>query len=482
MPSTIRTILVVDNNSALTSFFNDVLTNHGYSVRIASTGMEALASVREDVPDLAIVDRVMPEMDGDELCRLLRSDERTRSMFLVVVSAIAVEDPAPPEGCRLDAYLAKAPFGELKDTILEVIADLAAGNAQKYAGRLLGADSLHERQITSELLESKRHLEAFLEATPNGVIELNRDNIVVRANRRAKELVGIDDGPLVSRDLTSVLSAAVPPERLREVLNGAETEFRSLGMDGPISLNGRYLVLSIRAIESPQSPATLVLVRDVTELHESRLQVERLLDEKQQLLREVQHRVKNSLTLISSLLGLAAGRTESTEAREALAESNSRVRSVLRMHETLNQAGHYQTIDVIEFLRVLCSDAQSLYPSSDCRLTCRFPAEAIGLPVRTALPLGLMLNELVTNAFKYAVPEDSEERTEISVQLEHDGDSLCIQVSDNGPGLPEGTPGGPHDGLGLQIVAAQAEQIGATFTADTEKSGAVLLIRLPVPG
>ena len=478
----IHTILIVDNNPALVAYLGEFLTGRGYQVLTASTGLKALNLIRKRVPDLAIVDRIMPELDGDELCRLIRSDERSRSMFLIMLSAIAVEDPIPPAGMLVDAYLAKAPLRELRNTIPRVISDLEAGNTAKYTDSVVGVDSLYRREITVELLESKRHLEAFLETTPNGVIELNAEHIIVRANERARELLGATDSQLLSRDFHSLLAGVVPEQTLNTFTSRDAAEYRRIGEDNPVTLNDRFLIFTSRIVKTPLSPSLLVIIEDVSHLHSSYQRVQQLLEEKQQLLREVQHRIKNNLASISSMLNLAAGRAESDEAREALQASDTQVKTVLRLHETLNSGGEYRNVEITGFLRSLCGETQSLYPSHHYHLSCQIPDEQIVVPVGTALPLGLMVNELITNAFKHSSVAERETTAEVEVQMDRPDDShVRIQVSDNGPGLPGGSLETTTKGLGLQIVAAQAEQLDAQLSAYNDETGTCFEILIAEP-
>ncbi len=479
----IRSILVVDNNPALVAFLEEILTNENYHVRTASTGTQALRLIEEHIPDLAIIDRIMPEIDGDELCRILRSDAHTRSIFLVMLSAIAAEDPERPAGMLVDAYLAKLPFRELKAAMLEIISDFAAGNLSKYADRVIGIDTLNRREITAELLESRKHLEAFFETTPNGVVELNPEHIIIRANSLAAQMLGVEDGRLVSRDFLSIFAGVVSERTLRTFISSAGTDQRRLGETEPVMMNDRALTLTARPVHSRLGPSVLVMIEDVSRLQASHLETQQLLEENQRLLREVQHRIKNNLSTISSMLYLAASRTESAEAREVLSASESKVRTVLRVHETLNATGQYEHVEFTGFLRTLCSDTQSLYSSSRHHISSRIPDERILLPAGTASPLGLMVNELITNACKHAIPVDHEAVAEAHVQLDRPSETqLRIQVSDNGPGLPGGTLENTSMGLGLQILAAQAEQIGAQLHAHSSDAGTRFEILLPYQG
>ena len=217
-------------------------------------------------------------------------------------------------------------------------------------------------------------------------------------------------------------------------------------------------------------------VRDISERMQAIAERESLLAQKDMLLREVNHRVTNSLQLISSLLRLQSV-SQSPEVRRLLEETRARVQTVAQVHARLSQTGQFATVEIGTYLRELCADlARSLGQSCDTRL--RLAVEAA--PVRTdvAVSLGLIVNELVTNAFKYAYRAGS--TGPVHVRFARCGDVYRLVVRDQGRGLPPGFKMGDAAGLGMRIVSSLVERLGAMLEIDAEGPGATFNIAIPI--
>lgn len=463
----INNILVVDNNPVTTTFIREVLEQAGYSVRTEASGTAALAAVEREKPDLAFIDRVMPQIDGDELCRVLRSRNDTKEIPLVILSAIAAEDADTPVHQYVNAYLAKAPFPQLKRTLLKVVADLEQDRDSEYRDRIIGHEQLHEREITTELLDSRKHLHAFIAASPNGVLELDGEGRIIFANLQAHRFFDLPENRLVTRHFSRLFESPNIRATLDSAITHAIEEPQRLGDDGSIQVGERTLLVSLSPVYREHPVSIMALLQDITALHESQQKIQALLEEKELLLREVQHRVKNNLNSISGMLQLAAAATSSPDAQKALSESDTRVRSVMRIYDTLVETGEHRDIDLSAFLRKLCHEMTLLFVDDRIRTFCNVDDEEIRVPVGTAIPIGLIVNELVTNASKYAFVGQDEGKVTISFGRDGNG-GLLLSVSDDGVGLPEDVAYGSKAGLGLQLVHAQAQQVNAEMTIDRE--------------
>ena len=197
--------------------------------------------------------------------------------------------------------------------------------------------------------------------------------------------------------------------------------------------------------------------------------------ERQELLsREMSHRVKNSLAVVAGFLGLQARGSDNAEVKAALADARARVDAVAQVHDQLWRQPSLEAIDVAGFLDALCDRLQESAPHHT--LVCR--AQPVSLPADLAIPLGLFVNELVTNAIKYAYPEGG---GEIRVTI-HDGqaDGLLLAVCDDGVGLPEGfDPGAPRRAsLGMRIVNSLARQLGGPLEVARDRPGAHFSLRI----
>ena len=188
--------------------------------------------------------------------------------------------------------------------------------------------------------------------------------------------------------------------------------------------------------------------------------VEDLLEEKELVLREVHHRIKNDMAIIQSLLSLQSGSLESGEAVTALEEAKSRIGIMREIYETLYQGSTYGTVAVFEYLNRLLDNI--IRSHGDGRVTLERSIEAGEIAVRLAFPLGIIVNELVTNGFKYAFPGKASGSIKVSV-VRGGSSTLEITVSDDGVGMDPGGGEGAF-GFGLRLVKTLAERHGGSFS------------------
>lgn len=198
-------------------------------------------------------------------------------------------------------------------------------------------------------------------------------------------------------------------------------------------------------------------------------------DFQQLLMRELSHRVKNSLSLVSALLHLQA-RNIAGEARSALEDASSRVHAVATVHDQLWRQADAREIDLEPFLTNLAAALAEGAP----RHRTTVDVEAATVSADLAVPVGLLVNELVTNAYKYAYPEGSE--GEVRILGKRDGDArYCIEVADSGRGLPAGfdiNRSGPS--LGMRVISSLAKQLDAEMTVGSAEPGARFVIEFPL--
>ena len=182
------------------------------------------------------------------------------------------------------------------------------------------------------------------------------------------------------------------------------------------------------------------------------------LEEKDSLLKEVHHRVKNNLQLINSLLNLQAARIEDPAVAELFTESRNRIRSMALVHENLYRAGSFARIAMADHIKTLCTHLQHAYGSSACSIDIKTEIEDVALDLDRAVTLGLILNELVSNALKHAFRCQETGRIEVSLRRAA-SQRLVLVVVDDGNGLPDGWQS--SDTLGMQLVRDLSEQLNA---------------------
>lgn len=200
-------------------------------------------------------------------------------------------------------------------------------------------------------------------------------------------------------------------------------------------------------------------------------------EERQRLLtQEVSHRVKNSLALVASLLGLQSRSTKSEEARGALEDAHARVQTIAQIHDRLWRQYDAKSVDVCGFLNDLC---RKLHETS-VEHQLEFHGTSVSISTDRAISLGLLLNELVTNAFKYAYPEGGGGPIWVRLARPND-DTLTLDVADRGIGLPEGFDlSRPSRSLGTRLIVNTVRQLDATIEATPNDPGACFTVTMPV--
>lgn len=212
---------------------------------------------------------------------------------------------------------------------------------------------------------------------------------------------------------------------------------------------------------SLKAPQFSIILRDVTEraLSEERLRAS--IREKEVLLKEVHHRVKNSLQVVSSLLGLQARLISDCGAKKQFEDSQHRIQSMALLHETLYRSNSLDKLDFSEYLRRLTEQIFRSHRTSQ-RVRLHIDLEQVPLHMDVAVPCGLIVTELISNALKYAFP--CARQGEVRLELHRiDRDGAVLTVADNGVGLPPDVDWVNARTLGLRLVRALAQQLRATI-------------------
>lgn len=219
-------------------------------------------------------------------------------------------------------------------------------------------------------------------------------------------------------------------------------------------------------VELSNEPCMLGMLYDITERKRTEQQVLSSLTEKEMLLKEIHHRVKNNLQVISSLLNLQTDYVKDEHDLALFRESQNRVKSMALIHEKLYHSNTLSRIDFDMYMRDLTAQLFRTYNVRDVSLDIEVEPSSFG--VDTAIPCGLIINELVSNALKYAFPDGRTGRVRVSLQ--HTGEDLYIlSVSDDGVGFPPGLDYRNTKSLGLQLVMTLTTQLGAEIALTREQ-------------
>lgn len=259
-----NTVLVVDDNRLMLEFMGRVLNGKGYRVTTAADGFEALDHLTAMVPDIIFVDLIMPKIQGDTLCRIIRKMPHLDNSFIVVVSAAAAEMETPYDALGANACIAKGAFSTMARNIEKVLEEAALENMSrpKPPPAVLGLDGLHPRQMTKELLARNRHLAAILENISDGILELFSGRVAY-ANAAARFLLAVSVEKLIGASLVTLFAPA-DQAKITCLLNIEDITGALTTEADTVSLGRRSVVVRKLTVPS-DADAVVLLLTDVTE-------------------------------------------------------------------------------------------------------------------------------------------------------------------------------------------------------------------------
>jgi PAS domain S-box-containing protein len=334
-------------------------------------------------------------------------------------------------------------------------------------GKLVTVNQLYiditERKLTEEKLRILGH--AF-ESTTEMISITNLNNRFTYVNRAFEEKYGYTENELIGKEVEIVGSVQNPPE-IHEIVfkdtqkGGWEGELINTRKDG----SEFPILLSTSSIKNANGETIgyIGVARDITELKNAYDRLRHSLKEKEILLKEVYHRVKNNMQVISSLLNIQSQSVTEPTAIELFRETQNRVRIMQLIHEKLYKSQDLSKIDFSLYIRDLTYQLKRAYPISK-NIELVINSEGVYLGVDRAIPCGLIINELVSNSFKYAFKDGR--KGSIYIELTQHENEYTMIVSDNGAGLPITIDFRESDTLGMILISTLSDQLDAKVEID----------------
>ncbi|MDO9527661.1 MAG: histidine kinase dimerization/phosphoacceptor domain -containing protein, partial [Syntrophales bacterium] len=294
---------------------------------------------------------------------------------------------------------------------------------------------------------------------------------ITKFNHAFEHLIGYKAEEVIGKQLNVLF----PEESRNESLNRIEHTLKGeywQSVEIPILLkdgNVRTVLWNSANIYTEDGTtiiATIAQGIDITERKEAERKVERSLREKEVMLKEIHHRVKNNMQVISSLLNLQAGHIKDEQALELFKECQSRVRTMALVHERLYQAEDLASIDFADYIRSLTGNLRRMYMIDPDIIKLNIYAEDVFMDINTSIPCGLIINELVSNTFKHAFPEGREGEVSITLTEDKVDKRYTLIVSDDGVSFPGDLDFRETETLGMQLVNILTEQLHGTIEID----------------
>ena len=327
---------------------------------------------------------------------------------------------------------------------------------------LFGTDVTENRQAQRELQRSNDTVRSVFRAVPVG-IGLVVDRVLTHVNEKLQQMTGYSADELIGEKVRILY---VSDDEYEAV--GAY-KYRALARDGVCGLetqfctkDGQVMDVYMRsAVLDPNDLGAGVVftVLDITQQKQTQHALEHAVQQKDTLLREVHHRSKNNMQIISSLLNLESERAGHTEVSGPLQKMRARIRSMALVHEKLYRSDDLERVDLAEYVDKLSADIVSLHSAT---LERTVDAESIFVDIDFAVPFGLILNELLTNALQHGF--DAEAHGTVTISVKRRQEYVDLRLRDDGRGVPPDFDIRQTASLGLQLVSALVSQLQGTIS------------------
>ncbi|MDM7924904.1 MAG: PAS domain S-box protein [bacterium] len=349
---------------------------------------------------------------------------------------------------------------------------------------MIVTDITENKIAETRLSESEEKFRNLAEQSPN-MIFINQGGKVAYANRLCEERMGYTREEFYSPDF-NFLTLIAPEDRdritqnIRQHWQGRELEPYRYGL---VTRGGERIegLITTKLIAYGKQPAILGIITDITALVKAEKTVRDTLREKELLIKEIHHRVKNNMQVISSLLRIQSTGITNRRFQGILKEAQERVRVMALVYEKLYQSQDLVRIDFNAYIRSLILGLQAAYPVSR-KIRLRFTLARVELGLDQAVPCGLIINELVSNVYKHAFPASWKGDPSLRIGLRRTGrDTLELSIRDNGSGIPRRVDPRKTKSFGLYLVRMLVQdQLGGTLGI-TAGRGTAFCIRFRMP-
>ena len=331
------------------------------------------------------------------------------------------------------------------------------------------------------LLSSDNPLARILDLADDAIISVDEAHRIILFNQGAEKIFGYSAKDISGQPLDVLLPESAMRSHRQHIQDFAASAVAARRMGERREIRGKRkngmefpAEASISKVLVDGQTMFTVILRDVTERVRNEERIRASLREKEALLKEIHHRVKNNLQVVSSLLGLQSRAVVDAETRKMFLESQDRVHSMALLHESLYQSHNLSQINFPEYIRQLAAHLFHSYGVAAERIHLETDLDNLSLHLDAAVPCGLIINELISNSLKYAFPDGREGQIRIELRGLSDGTTRLV-VADNGIGLRADIDWVNSRSLGLRLVRTLAQQLGGQLQVNTSQGMEVQL-------
>ncbi len=316
-----------------------------------------------------------------------------------------------------------------------------------------------------ELKRNEQLFEQLFRNSPLGIALLDKNYKISLVNKSFESMFGYKQHSIKGHDLDELIVPKDEIEEVRPLSQGQDvftlTKKRKTRSGDLIDV----FIYGVPVVLEGETIAMYAIYMDITDRIEVENRVKQSLKEKEVLLAEIHHRVKNNLAVITGLLELQFHNLKSKEAKNALRDSQMRINSMALIHEKLYQNESLSNLDFGVYIKELVQVIVKSHSSKEKNVEVKMQSDPVQLPIKKAIPCGLVINEIVTNSMKYAFPNHHENPT-IHISLTKQDDRAIFKISDNGVGLEKPFEEMGKDSLGTLLIRTLTDQLEAELIVD----------------
>jgi PAS domain S-box-containing protein len=436
-----KNLLIVEDEGVTALEIQQKVEEWGYSVvDTVSSGEEAIVVALNKRPDLILMDIILKEkITGIEAADIIKN-----SYDVPIIYLTAYGDEETIENAKItfpQAYLLK-PFD---DKELKLTIEMA----------------LYKHKMEARLKRSEETYRTLAENAKDIIFIISLEDRLEYVNEFGANLLGFEPNELVGKLRQNLFPMEIADKQRKNIDKAIETQ-SPVRNESKIALprSDMWLDTSIIPLKDKKDKifAVMGISRDITRQKNIEDALRSSLNEKEILLKEIHHRVKNNMQIISSLINLQSDYATDEATVEMFEDSKNRIRSMALIHEKLYMSKDISLIEFSKYIESLTSKLLEFYSSKSRLININLISDNITLDIDSAIPCGLIINELVSNSIKYAFPDGRDGN--ITIKMHKKDENYVLSVEDDGVGFPEEIDFMNPQTLGLQIVHTLTQQLG----------------------
>jgi PAS domain S-box-containing protein len=443
-----KNLLIVEDEGVTALEIQNKVEEWGYSVvGVLSSGEEAITVALDKRPDLILMDVVLKEkVNGIEAANIIKN-----SYDVPIIYLTAYDDEKTIEEAKItfpQAYLLK-PFN---DQELKLTIEIA----------------LYKHQMETRLKRSEETYRTLAENAKDIIFIISLEDRVDYVNKFAANILGFEPEDIVGKLRQNLFPMDISEKQRKSIDKAIETQ-SPVRSEIKMSLPKGEMWLDTKIIplkdKNDKIFAVMGISRDVTSQKNTEAALRSSLDEKVVLLKEIHHRVKNNMQIISSLINLQSDYATDESTIKMFEDSKNRIRTMALIHEKLYMSEDISLINFSKYINSLTTKLLEFYSLKSRSITIKVISDNITMDIDSAIPCGLLINELLSNSIKYAFPDGREGNIVIKMHIKDD--YYVLSVEDDGVGFPEEIDFMNPTTLGLQIVQTLAQQLDGNIELET---------------